>query len=94
MIEASMPSVWRQRRPNASHSIKPVSTAISEYFCGCHFRSKSKLRPFYSLVATITAEEPGHVELVSNGVAVRNNGPDDANDDGGLRRKSEAGMRK
>ena len=40
------------------------------------FRSKSKLRPFYSLVAAITAEELGHVELVSNGVAMLNNGPD------------------
>jgi hypothetical protein len=29
-----MPSVWRHGRPNASRSIKPVSTAISEYFCG------------------------------------------------------------
>src|SRR5690606_33914700 len=33
-------------------------------------------RPFYSLVAAITAEELGHVELVSNGVAMLANGPD------------------
>ena len=36
-------------------------------------------------VAAITAEELGHVELVSNGVAMLNNGPDDDGDevDGG-----------
>ena len=38
--------------------------------------ARSKLRPFYSLVASITAEELGHVELVSNGVAMLANGPD------------------
>ena len=47
--------------------------------------AKSKLKPFYSLVAAITAEELGHVELVSNGVAMLNNGPDNDGDekDGG-----------
>ena len=45
-------------------------------FQSFNFRSKSKLRPFYSLVASITAEELGHVELVSNGVAMLNAGPD------------------
>ena len=45
-------------------------------FQSFNFRSKSKLRPFYSLVAAITAEELGHVELVSNGVAMLANGPD------------------
>jgi Mn-containing catalase len=30
------------------------------------FREKKKLQPFYDLVASITAEEMGHVELVSN----------------------------
>jgi Mn-containing catalase len=44
-------------------------------FQSFNFRSKSKLKPFYSLVANITAEELGHVELVSNGVALLNNGP-------------------
>ncbi len=39
------------------------------------------LRPFYELVAAITAEELGHVELVSNGVAMLNNGPEDEADD-------------
>lgn len=30
------------------------------------FKQKNKLRPFYDLIACITAEELGHVELVSN----------------------------
>ena len=41
-------------------------------FQSLHIRSKSKLRPFYGLVASITAEELGHVELVSNGVVMLN----------------------
>jgi Mn-containing catalase len=45
-------------------------------FQSFNFRSKSKLRPLYGLVAAITAEELGHVELVSNGVAMLNAGPD------------------
>jgi Mn-containing catalase len=52
-------------------------------FQSFNFRSKEKLRPFYSLVAAITAEELGHVELVSNGVAMLNNGPDVADGDAG-----------
>ena len=49
-----------------------------------NFRSKAKLRPFYNIVASITAEELGHVELVANGVAMLNNGPDDPkNEEGG-----------
>ncbi|MEJ1159466.1 manganese catalase family protein [Prosthecomicrobium sp. N25] len=62
-----------------------MSTLGNYMFQSFNFRSKSKLRPFYSLVASITAEELGHVELVSNGVAMLNNGPDsDADEaDGG-----------
>ena len=52
-----------------------MSTLGNYMFQSFNFRSKSKLRPFYSLVASITAEELGHVELVSNGVAMLNNGP-------------------
>jgi Mn-containing catalase len=37
--------------------------------------STLKLRPFYCLVAAITTKELGHVELVSNGVTMLNNGP-------------------
>jgi Mn-containing catalase len=46
-----------------------------EIICSRVSISESKLKPFYSLVANITAEELGHVELVSNGVGLLNNGP-------------------
>lgn len=65
-----------------------MSTLGNYMFQSFNFRSKSKLRPFYSLVAAITAEELGHVELVSNGVAMLANGPDipdaDAGDGGDI----------
>ena len=62
-----------------------MSTLGNYMFQSFNFRSKNKLKPFYSLVAAITAEELGHVELVSNGVAMLNNGPDSDMDemDGG-----------
>lgn len=62
-----------------------MSTLNNYMFQSFNFRSKEKLRPFYSLVASITAEELGHVELVGNGVAMLNNGPDSEADeeDGG-----------
>lgn len=52
-----------------------MSTLNNYMFQSFNFRSKSKLKPFYSLVAAITAEEVGHVELVSTGVAMLANGP-------------------
>ena len=42
-----------------------MSTLGNYMFQSFNFRSKSKLRPFYSLVSSIFAEELGHVELVS-----------------------------
>ncbi|RJL21527.1 manganese catalase family protein [Paracoccus siganidrum] len=60
-----------------------MSTLGNYMFQSFNFRSKSKLRPFYGLVAAITAEELGHVELVSNGVAMLANGPDADRDDQG-----------
>ena len=60
-----------------------MSTLGNYMFQSFNFRSKSKLRPFYSLVAAITAEELGHVELVSNGVAMLANGPDQLDGDVG-----------
>jgi len=79
--------------PNAAAALQELlggkygemSTLGNYLFQSFNFRSKNKLRPFYSLVAAITAEELGHVELVSNGVAMLNNGPDTKGDeaDGG-----------
>lgn len=60
-----------------------MSTLGNYMFQSFNFRSKDKLRPFYNLVASITAEELGHVELVSNGVAMLNNGPDKPGGDEG-----------
>jgi Mn-containing catalase len=87
-LQVDLPAPKRQD-PNAAAALQELlggkygemSTLGNYMFQSFNFRSKSKLRPFYSLVAAITAEELGHVELVSNGVAMLNNGPDDANDD-------------
>ncbi len=74
----------KRRDPNAAAALQELlggkygemSTLGNYMFQSFNFRSKSKLSSFYSLVACITAEELGHVELVSNGVAMLNNGPD------------------
>lgn len=77
--------------PNAAAALQELlggkygemSTLGNYLFQSFNFRSKSKLRPFYELVAAITAEELGHVELVSNGVSMIANGPDAEADDSG-----------
>lgn len=82
-LQAELPAPKRAD-PNAGAALQELlggkygemSTLGNYMFQSFNFRSKSKLRPFYSLVASITAEELGHVELVSNGVAMLNNGPD------------------
>lgn len=43
-----------------------MSTLNNYMYQSFNFRDKSKLRPFYDIVASITAEEFGHVELVAN----------------------------
>lgn len=43
-----------------------MSTLNNYLFQSFNFRGKTKLRPFYDIVASITAEEFGHVELVAN----------------------------
>jgi Mn-containing catalase len=53
-----------------------MSTLNNYFFQSFNFRNKGKLKPFYSLVASITAEEFGHVELVTNGVNLVARGPD------------------
>ena len=98
------PSCLRPKRqdPNAAAALQELlggkygemSTLGNYMFQSFNFRSKSKLRPFYSLVASITAEELGHVELVSNGVAMLNNGPDndgDEEDGGDISRRAVRG---
>ena len=90
-LQIELPAPKKQD-PNAAAALQELlggkygemSTLGNYMFQSFNFRSKSKLRPFYSLVAAITAEELGHVELVSNGVAMLANGPDsEANETGG-----------
>ena len=74
----------KKQDPNAGAALQELlggkygemSTLNNYMYQSFNFRSKSKLRPIYEIVASITAEELGHVELVSNGVALLNNGPD------------------
>ena len=71
--------------PNAAAALQELlggkygemSTLGNYMFQSFNFRSKSKLRPFYSLVSSIFAEELGHVELVSSGIAMLNCGKGD-----------------
>jgi len=80
----------KKQDPNAAAALQELlggkygemSTLGNYMFQSFNFRSKDKLRPFYSLVASITAEELAHVELVSNGVAMLNSGPDEPKRDG------------
>ena len=82
-LQAELPAP-KKADPNAAAALQELlggkygemSTLNNYMFQSFNFRSKSKLRPFYELVASITAEELGHVELVSNGVAMLANGPD------------------
>jgi Mn-containing catalase len=59
-----------------------MSTLNNYLFQSFNFRNKAKLKPFYSLVANITAEELGHVELVSAGVNLLANGPEPEDEPG------------
>lgn len=60
--------------PNAAAAVQELlggkfgemSTLNNYMYQSFNFRRKDKLKPFYDLVASITAEEFGHVELVSN----------------------------
>jgi len=78
--------------PNAAAALQELlggrfgemSTLNNYLFQSFNFRSKSKLRPFYSLVASITAEELGHVELVTNGVNLLANGPQGSEEPGDI----------
>ncbi|MFD2610841.1 manganese catalase family protein [Paenibacillus gansuensis] len=62
--------------PNAAAAVQELlggrfgelSTLNNYMFQSFNFRGKTKLKPFYDLVASITAEEFGHVELVTNAI--------------------------
>jgi Mn-containing catalase len=45
-----------------------MSTLNNYMFQSFNFRGKKKLKPFYDVIASITAEEFGHVELVANAI--------------------------
>jgi Mn-containing catalase len=51
-----------------------MSTLNNYMFQSFNFRAKKKLKPFYDLVASITAEEFGHVELVSAAINLLSTG--------------------
>ncbi len=83
-LQAELPQP-KKPDPNAAAALQELlggkygemSTLGTYMFQSFNFRNKSKLRPFYSLVSSIFAEELGHVELVSTGIAMLNNGPGD-----------------
>lgn len=102
-LQAELPPP-KKADPNAAAALQELlggkygemSTLGNYMFQSFNFRSKEKLRSFYSLVASITAEELGHVELVSNGVAMIANGPDkndgDLGDGGDISKAPYEGM--
>lgn len=51
-----------------------MSTLNNYLFQSFNFRNKKKFKPFYDLIASITAEEFGHVELVSNTINLMQKG--------------------
>ncbi|MBM7542061.1 manganese catalase family protein [Amphibacillus cookii] len=68
--------------PNAASAVQELlggkfgemSTLNNYMYQSFNFRRKDKLKPFYDLVASITAEEFGHVELVSNAINLLSRG--------------------
>ncbi len=81
-LQAELPEP-KKPDPNAAAALQELlggkygemSTLGNYMFQSFNFRNKTKLRPFYSLVSSIFAEELGHVELVSTGVSMLNCGP-------------------
>ncbi len=81
-LQAALPEPT-EPNPNAAAALQELlggkygemSTLGNYMFQSFNFRSKSKLRPFYSLVNAIFSEELGHVELVSTGISMLANGP-------------------
>lgn len=62
--------------PNAAAAVQELmggkygemSTLNNYLFQSFNFRGKTKLKPFYDLITSITAEELGHVELVAHAI--------------------------
>ena len=89
-LQAELPAPKRAD-PNAAAALQELmggkygemSTLNNYMYQSFNFRSKSKLKPFYNLVASITAEELGHVELVANGISMLANGPDNPKNEKG-----------
>ncbi|MBX9930649.1 MAG: manganese catalase family protein [Methylobacterium sp.] len=87
-LQAELPQPKRPD-PNAAAALQELlggkygemSTLGNYMFQSFNFRNKTKLRPFYSLVSSIFAEELGHVELVSTGVSMLNCGPGNPKED-------------
>ena len=52
-----------------------MSTLMNYTYQSFNMRGKEKIRPFYSLVANIGAEEYGHIEIVSAAINSLLNGP-------------------
>ena len=86
-LQAELPKP-KKADPNAASALQELlggkfgemSTLNNYMFQSFNFRNKGKLGPFYSLVACITAEELGHVELVTNGINLLASGPDPQRD--------------
>ncbi len=62
-----------------------MSTLMNYTFQSFNFRGRTRMRPYYDLIANIAAEEYGHIELVAytinlllNGATTRGHNPDDA----------------
>lgn len=65
--------VPEEANPNAAAAVQELmggkfgemSTLMNYMFQSFNFRNRENLKPYYDLIANITAEELGHVELVS-----------------------------
>ena len=87
-LQAELPQP-KKPNPNAAAALQELlggkygemSTLGNYMFQSFNFRNREKLKPFYGLVSTIFSEELGHVELVSHGVSMLNNGPGNPKED-------------
>ncbi|MBE3549762.1 MAG: manganese catalase family protein [Brockia lithotrophica] len=71
-LQIELPKVW-EPDPNAAAAVQELfggrfgemSTLMNYTMQSFNFRGRTKLRPFYDLIANIAAEELGHIELVA-----------------------------